>query len=209
MKFNLEISEEDLESALIKKLPEYYSLKIIKRQFKIPGGIIDILAKHTEYENVYFVIEIKVGDLTSDSVCQVLRYTQYLNSEKSKCGKRRFYPLLIGSGIDTQNSNGHLIKLLKHFDGFLNDSFYVQYDLFNIGLDGVKLEYYSIENKKLIDDYYDTKFSIIEKLEDDLHYELLKNHNLKREYNSKIDFIRENVPQYLWEKIRKEFNENE
>ena len=209
MKFNVEISEEKLESILIDKIPEKYDLKIIKRQFKIDGGIIDILAKSTVEDNVYFVIELKVGDLTTDSVCQVLRYTQYLNSEMSKNSKRRFYPLLIGSGIDTQNSNGHLIKLLKHFNGWENDCFYVQYDLFDVGLEGINLGYYNVENNRIIKDKYERTESFIEKLYYDLENKEVDLFFLEKKYKRFISFIKDIIPQYMWNKITKEYNENE
>lgn len=209
MKFNVEISEEKLESILIDKIPEKYDLKIIKRQFKIDGGIIDILAKSTIEDNVYFVIELKVGDLTTDSVCQVLRYTQYLNLEMSKNSKRRFYHLLIGSGIDTQNSNGHLIKLLKHFNGMEDDCFYVQYDLFNVGVNGINLGYYNVENNKIVEEKYKKTESFIEKLYYDLENKEVDLFFLEKKYKRFISFIKDIIPQYMWNKITKEYNENE
>lgn len=165
MNFNINISEEQLESYLLKLIPLTWKLKIIKRQFKIKSGVIDILAKHKEYKNTYFIIELKVGELTPDSVCQVLRYTQYMNSEMSKEGKRRFYPLLIGNTISKEQSNGHLYKLLKRFDGKPDNIFYIQYSLYDLGLNGITLNWYNQENNDFIESTYRILCSRLDALE--------------------------------------------
>lgn len=167
MNFTINISEEQLEEHLLKLIPRTWDLKIIKSQFKIKGGVIDILAKYNEYENTYFVIELKVGELTPDSVCQVLRYTQYMNSEMSKGGKRVFYPLLIGNKITTEQSNGHLYKLLKRFDGEPDDTFYVQYSLYDLGLNGITLGWYYNPNNDFIMSTYDKFHSRITDIEEE------------------------------------------
>ena len=87
----IEYSEEQLQNYLIKNLKQHFpELKLIKSEFEIPQGRIDLLCKSIDEDNVYWVIELKTGIITSDSAIQVLRYTQYLNSEMSKGGKRIF-----------------------------------------------------------------------------------------------------------------------
>lgn len=154
MKISIDLSEKELENALLKAIPKKFPVKIIKNQYEISGGIIDILAKSTEYKDTYFIFELKLGDITPDSVCQVLRYSQYMNSEKSKDGKRHFYPVLIGKNIDYQSSNGHLYKLLKIFEGEKDDIFYVQYSLYNLGLNGLELNWIDTKNEEFIEENY-------------------------------------------------------
>jgi hypothetical protein len=145
MNFNINVSEKDLEDFLVSNIQKYHpDLKIIKRQFITSCGIIDLLAKDTSYgDNVYAVIELKIGELDASAVCQVLRYTQYLNSEMSKKGKRFFYPLLIGSSISEEIS-----KLVCFFNDEYNDTFYCMYDLFSFDLKGINFGYYNINNLK-------------------------------------------------------------
>lgn len=175
MKISVNISEKELEESLLKKIPEYYPVKIIKNQYETNSGIIDILAKSTEEENVYFIFEIKVKELTTDSVCQVLKYTQYMNSEKSKNGKRRFYPVLVGRNLEHKTSNDNLFRLVKKFNGFSDNIFYVQYFLYEIGLKGIELDWFDKKNKKFIEENYKQLNSHIGNVElerDDLIYNL-------------------------------------
>lgn len=165
MKYTINLSENDLETFLVDKIPQTWELKIIKRQFHIKGGIIDILAKDKETNSVYWVIEIKTGEITPDSVCQVLRYTQYMNSEMSKEGKRFFYPLLIGKSLSRDQSNGHLYKLLKVFDGYVDRAFYVFYSLYHIGIDGIELNWYDKDNEEFMTNSYDSCYNHYDDLE--------------------------------------------
>lgn len=147
MNFNINVSEKDLEDFLVSNIQKYHpDLKIIKRQFRTACGIIDLLAKDTSLSygnNVYVVIELKIGELDASAVCQVLRYTQYLNSEMSKNGKRFFYPLLIGSSVSEEIS-----KLVCFYNDEYNDTFYCMYDLFSFDLKGINFGYYNINNNK-------------------------------------------------------------
>ena len=200
MNFNVKFTEEELETRLIKVLLQTYDVKILARQFKIVGGIIDILAKSTNHNNVYFVIEIQKGDITPDAVCQVLRYTQFLNNEMSKNGKRKFYPLLIGSSISYEQSNGHLFKLLTHFSNDINDNFYCMYDLFKIGVYGVKLGFYDYCNQKFLDYAYNKQFDYknaeIEKLIDNCCVQL-------RQIEAIVEYAKNNLSSLQLEQIEK------
>lgn len=153
MNFNINVSEKDLEDFLVSNIQKYHpDLKIIKRQFRTACGIIDLLAKDISLsygDNVYVVIELKIGELDASAVCQVLRYTQYLNSEMSKNGTRFFYPLLIGSSVSEEIS-----KLVCFYNDEYNDTFYCMYDLFSFDLKGINFGYYNINNMKFFRDNY-------------------------------------------------------
>lgn len=96
----IECDEKDIEDFLCVDIGQFLGLKLIKRQLETPAGIIDILA-YDSITGVYFVIELKKNRLNTDSFAQVLRYSNYLNCNKSK-GKRVFVPLLIGMSLDEQ-----------------------------------------------------------------------------------------------------------
>jgi predicted RecB family endonuclease len=157
----IKYTEEQLEIFLIDKLKQVYGFKKIIRQFEILSGRIDLLAY--DGDGLYYVIEIKTGDITADAVCQVLRYTQYLNSEKSKNGKRRFRPLLIGFNIDVNCR--HLDYLLKRFEKYPENEFYVLYTLYSVGISGVELGYYCVSNDKCIEKLYEKRYSKIDSQE--------------------------------------------
>lgn len=159
MIFNINIVEKDIEDFLYKYINCFYpNIKVLKRQFRTPVGVIDILAKDLEVKDSYIVIELKIGELDSDAFCQVLRYTQYMNSEMSK-NKRVFYPLLIGNSLSDS-----LKKLVAHYEGCFDDTFYCQYDLFNFTFDGLQLRFYNRENKNNIDSIYKKQESLIQRL---------------------------------------------
>lgn len=160
MKYTIDIAENDLETYLVKYIDRYFPLKFIKKQYNTPAGIIDILAKYKNQDNTYFVIELRIDSLDSDAVCQVLRYTQYMNSEMSKEGKRKFYPLLIGKNIDE-----NLCKLVSVFNGYPNPTFYCQYSLYNISFYGLSFNFLNPTNEKFIKSTYKEQNSHIENLE--------------------------------------------
>lgn len=178
MNFNINVSEKDLEDFLVSNIQKYHpDLKIIKRQFRTSCGIIDLLAKDTSYrygDNVYVVIELKIGELDASAVCQVLRYTQYLNSEMSKKGKRFFYPLLIGSSISEEIS-----KLVCFFNDEYNDTFYCMYDLFSFDLKGINFGYYNINNLKFFKENFIEQNSRYENLEEESVEKDFEINNLK------------------------------
>lgn len=163
MNFNVNVTEKDLEDFLVLNIQKYHPyLRIIKRQFRTSCGIIDLLARDTSHccgDNVYAVIELKIGELDASAVCQVLRYTQYLNSEMSKNGKRYFYPLLIGSSISEEIS-----KLVCFYNDEYKDTFYCMYDLFSFGIKGINFGYYNINNNKFFRDNYITQNSRYENI---------------------------------------------
>lgn len=114
MAIQLQYLEKDIEDLLEKNCEHYLGLQFIKRQFRTSVGIVDVIAKHPDSSwkmPVYFVIEIKQKSLDSSSYTQVLRYTKWLNSEKSKGGKRLFLPLLIGRFLDRE-----LRTICEYFD---------------------------------------------------------------------------------------------
>lgn len=121
----IEATEKDIEDCIAYDCNGFLGLDFIARQINTPAGIIDVLAKSREQENVYFVIEIKKDCLNAKSLCQVLRYTAYMNNQKSKDGKRLFIPLLIG-----QNLTDELIKCVHFYDGCV-DPMNIYYRIFS------------------------------------------------------------------------------
>lgn len=170
MKINIDITEEVLEQHLLRVISRDWDVDIIKNQFRIKGGIIDILARSKKNRDLYFVIEVKTGDIKPDAVCQVLRYTQYLNSEMSKNSRRLFYPIVIGKNISKEDSNGHLFKLLKFFNGedYMDLSFYCGYALYNVDLKGLALGWMDVDNKKFIEDCYEKHWNVIDHLQEEI-----------------------------------------
>ncbi len=179
--FNFQFTEEQLEDYLYENIEKHYDMKVIKRQFKIPKGRIDIIAKSNKEKDLYYVIEIKTGDIDANSVCQVLRYSNYLNSELSKNGKRVFVPLLIGRNLS--NENNHIIYLLNHFDEASSSCFVEQnkiyYALYGIDFSGIRLSYFNTENEEYMSSNFQECYSRIEDL--DLRNYQLNFHNKKLE----------------------------
>lgn len=172
-----EYSEEDLQNYLCNNIQKHYpEFKFLKKEFNIPGGRIDILCKHKELEKTYIVIELKIGDITCEDVCQVLRYTQYLNSEMSKNSKRTFYPLLIGKSL---SGSSHLTKLVNFYYGCFKNCFYCNYNLFSFDIEsmGFDFTYYSKQNKEYIDENFRNCRSKI----DEVRRRFLKNYNFCKE----------------------------
>ncbi len=141
----LKISESDLEDSISKNCEKLLGLKFIARQIKTPAGIIDILA-YDKSSKAYCVIELKNCCLDQKALPQVLRYSNYLNSEKSKGGKRMFISLLIGDDL-----GDNLIKSVFHFDGVLSESSYgkVYYTLYDLDvLNGINFSYFDKRQKE-------------------------------------------------------------
>lgn len=162
VRLNIKYSEYQLQNYIIKNIATIFpELEIIKPEFPIPSGRIDILCREINNKRNYWVIELKAGDIISDSVVQVLRYTQYLNSEMSKFGKRIFRPLIIGQNISNYESE-HLMKLLKYYDPDDNyECFYCFYRLYSLNTDSMQFDfsYMNVKNDKFIDKIYKIKYS--------------------------------------------------
>ncbi len=189
--FNFQFTEEQLEDYLYENIEKHYDMKVIKRQFKIPKGRIDILAKSNKDKNLYYVIEVKTGNIDANSVCQVFRYSNYLNSELSKNGKRVFVPLLIGRNLSSENN--HIIYLLNHFDGALSSSFVEQnkiyYSIYNIDFSGIRLDYFYKKNEEYMSGAFQECYSRIEYF--DVRNYQLSLHNKKLE--QKITALKKKV----------------
>jgi len=96
-----DLHEQDVETCSNKTQDHYLGVKYVTRQMRTPVGVLDVLARHPECPVVHYVIEIKKGTIDSAAYVQVLRYAKYLNSERSKDGRRLFVPVLIGSSSAT------------------------------------------------------------------------------------------------------------
>lgn len=139
-------SEKDIEDVLAKNITKYLGIKLIRRQFRTKVGIVDILAKSLSEPDLYYVIEIKRESLDANAYVQVNTYAKWLNSELAKKGKRRFHPLLVGSGIN--QSLLHLCDsfLIDSYNG-ITDVYTTSYTLFAVNLtDGVSFSYSSSQD---------------------------------------------------------------
>lgn len=130
MAIQLTYTEKDVEDLLENGCPFFLGLKFIKRQFRTPVGIIDVIARHPERKNVFYVIEIKKDLVDSSAYVQVLKYTKWLNHERSKEGGRIFIPLLIGNNISQDLY--HVCEFFDRDSHYDIDSYHkVLYRLFN------------------------------------------------------------------------------
>jgi Endonuclease NucS len=148
MAIQLTYLEKDIEDLLEKNCPYYLGLKFITRQFHTPNGIVDVIAKHPENHDIYYVIEIKKDTLDSQALTQVLRYSKWLNSEYSKEGKRLFLPLLIGNSISQE-----IYQICEYFEPDEHcslDSYHkILYRAFDFNpYRGVSFEYFGSLQKK-------------------------------------------------------------
>jgi hypothetical protein len=94
-------SERYIEDVLANNCEHFLDLKFIARQFQTDVGIIDLIARHPEDRESYFVIELKRGVIDPQAYVQVVRYANWLNSEYSKDGRRKFFPVLIGESLSS------------------------------------------------------------------------------------------------------------
>ena len=99
MAIQLSYVEKDVEDLIEQNAEHYLGIKFITRQFRMPVGIIDVIAKEKEDSRVYYVIEIKNGPIDASAYVQVVRYAKWLNSESAKHGRRIFVPVLIGNNL--------------------------------------------------------------------------------------------------------------
>ncbi|MCF0075456.1 hypothetical protein LZD49_33565 [Dyadobacter sp. CY261] len=103
--------EREIEQALIWDCRHFLGLKFLKNQVRTPIGIIDVVAAHPYKKGVYYVIELKRDLLDESAFVQCMRYTNYLNTNHNKDGKRLFIPFLIGKNISPK-----LFGAVKHYD---------------------------------------------------------------------------------------------
>jgi len=111
MAIELVYQEKDVEDLLEQDCMGYIGLDFVARQLRTAVGIVDVIAAHPEIENLKYVIEIKKGALDSSAYTQVLKYTNWLNSEESDGGKILYLPMLIGTHL-----TGDLPALCINFD---------------------------------------------------------------------------------------------
>src|SRR5580698_6293371 len=104
-------TEKDIEDILEQHCERMLGIKFLARQFRTTVGVVDIIAKHPYIPGVYYVVEIKRDILDPVAYIQALRYAKWLNSERSKIGKRKFIPVIIGEQLQST-----LNFLCQHFD---------------------------------------------------------------------------------------------
>jgi hypothetical protein len=140
-------TEQDIEDILVRHCDRMLGIEFMARQFRTAVGVVDILAKHPYIPNVYYVVEIKRGILDPATYVQALRYANWLNSERSKFGRRFFIPIIVGEHL-----HASLNSLCQFFD---QESHYctsnirdVTYRLFHFDpLEGVSFAWHSREQE--------------------------------------------------------------
>lgn len=101
MAIEINYLEKDVEDLLAAHTGRYLGAEMVKRQFRTPVGIVDLILSVDVSSRIYLVTEIKKGMLDACAFAQVWRYTKWLNSEFSREGKRIFVPFLIGDSLHT------------------------------------------------------------------------------------------------------------
>lgn len=169
MPIEINCKESDIEDILCEHADKMLGVKFLKRQYRTPVGVIDILAKSNVIKDCFYVIEIKNTTLNPDAYTQVLRYSNWMNKEESKDGRRYFIPVLVGRFL-----NENLCHLCEYFsdDDYygrhnIRDVFYRCYD-FN-PISGVSFEYYSIAQKNC-GSMYSSLYDHFCSIEEDLDY---------------------------------------
>ncbi len=99
MAIKIDCTENDIETYLCENMDKHLGLRFVGRQINTQAGIIDVLAKSKDVKELYYVIELKRGVIDAHAYVQVMRYTHFLNSEKSKDFQRVFMPMLIGNSL--------------------------------------------------------------------------------------------------------------
>lgn len=143
MAIQLSYLEKDIEDLLEQNCRDYLGLTFLTRQFKTPAGVVDVIAKHPQIKNTYYVVEIKKGAIDVDAYIQAVRYATWLNSERAKAGRRIFIPVLIG---DTLRDD--LVKVCEYLESDEHSGYgavgKVFYRLFNFSpLYGVAFHWFS------------------------------------------------------------------
>lgn len=167
----LSYSEKDIEDILFQHSEKFLDIRAIKRQYPTKVGVVDLIAQSTSDKDVFFVIEIKKDFLDCYAYCQVLRYSNWLNSEKSKNGKRKFFPVLIGKDLSAD-----LYHLCDYFeeDHSLSLIYKPTYRLFHFDpLQGVSFTYVNTEQNKIVTKIHEfCHISDLEMKNESLYFEL-------------------------------------
>ena len=139
--YNIEInaSEDTVEQILKDNCKKFLGLRFVDNQIQTPAGIIDILARHPQ-SGTYFVVEIKKDTLDTHALAQVLKYTKFMNTNKTKGGKRLFVPLLVGRHLSEE-----LNKCVYHYESDDGHSAHdIYYTLYGFDLmEGLLFNYYA------------------------------------------------------------------
>lgn len=168
MTIKIEAAEKDIEDVLCNHMRHYLGLRFIGRQINTPAGKIDILAKGPH--NLYYIIELKRGDVDASAYAQVMRYCHYFNYNKSKNGKRIFAPLLIG-----ENLSGEMVKNVKNFDkggeGFSVTCSIPEYALFQFNpLSGISFSYYNAVQRTYEEEHFFNQQNYLEAFHENLEH---------------------------------------
>lgn len=145
MTYDIQInaSEKTIEDILCDNMDKFLNIKFVTRQFKTDSGIIDIIARDEQNKNIYYIIELKKGEIDTHAYAQVHRYCLFMNSCFNK-GKRIFIPLLIGDDLADE-----IIKNVYYFDNsYLTSSSIAKtfYSLYSFDIEeGIQFNYYNKE----------------------------------------------------------------
>jgi len=158
----IQAEERDIEDFLCEDLGGYLDLHLIDRQVNTPAGIIDILAKS---EKFYYVIELKKGVIDAHALAQVLRYTNYLNDNKSKNGKRFFVPVLIGSHLaDGLQRSVYYLETDNESEAFISRVFYRCFDF--SPKEGIRFNFFDVTQQAYEEAHLNINFHYADTLED-------------------------------------------
>jgi len=89
----ISISEAQLEDFFIQTCDDRLGLRFVARQVRLDCGVMDVLCYA---DGVFYVVELKAGELRAADLAQVLAYTCEF---KAKHPHKTIRPLLIGSGL--------------------------------------------------------------------------------------------------------------
>jgi len=180
MAIKIEANEKDIEDILCRHMDEFLGLRYVGRQINTPAGVVDILAKSPE-KRVFYIIELKRGEINASAYAQVMRYCHYFNYNKTRCGRRIFAPLLIGDHLA-----GEMQKNVKIYEqngeGYSPSCPVPEYTLFQFNpLSGISFSYQSPTQVAYADEHFYKQENYIQALHEGLAY---NEHRRKAEIKS-------------------------
>lgn len=169
MAIEISCSEQDIEDFLCIKgnLEKYLGLRLLKRQYRTPVGVVDIVAYNKKTKR-FVIIELKKDLLDYKAFFQMERYAHYLKKSEinrcdatgprkyflyknaemkfTKCTERKFDRLLIGKDISPD-----LYYSVEHWDDS-SDNCHAEtwYTLFGFRFDSaISFGYYQPQQSKI------------------------------------------------------------
>ena len=188
----IQADEKDIEDILSARMKRHLGLKFLQRQVRTPAGIIDMLARGEE-KNVYYVIELKKGEINPYTLVQALRYTMYLNSNLSKDGKRIFIPVLIGDSLNKEMERS--VVYLPDGGGDLEGCLYsAYYRIFDFDPDrGISFTFMNTAQERYEEEHLSTRYGYYTAKDEEASYQNWRlyeeNLNLKARLNDQDNVV--------------------